>query len=61
LQKASKIVSIILLSLLCASIGAVVYAQVQVSVYIRNPLNVSNGAKGVVSGSYWVGGVLHEL
>jgi len=28
---------------------------VQVSVYIRNPLNVSNGAKGVVSGSYWVG------
>jgi len=55
LQKASKIVSIILLSLLCASIGAVVYAQVQVSVYIRNPLNIGNGAKGVISGNCWVG------
>jgi hypothetical protein len=55
LQKASKILSIVLLGLLCASIGAVVYAEVQVSVYIRNPLNVGNGAKGVVSGSYWVG------
>ena len=55
LRKASKIVSIILLSLLCASIGAVVYAQVQVSVSIRNPLAVSNGAKGVVSGNCWVG------
>jgi hypothetical protein len=55
LQTASKIGSIILLSLLFASIGAVVYAQIQVSVYIRNPLNGSNEAKGVVSGSYWVG------
>lgn len=55
MHKASKILSIVLLSLLCASIGAVVYAQVQVSVYIRNPLHISNGAKGVVSGSYWVG------
>jgi hypothetical protein len=53
LQKASKIGCIVLLSLLFASLGAVVYAQIQVSVYIRNPL--SNGAKGVVSGSYWVG------
>jgi len=55
LQKASKISSIIILSLLLASIGAVVYAQVQVSVYIRDPLNSGNGAKGVVSGGYWVG------
>jgi len=55
LQKASKIGCIVLLSLLFASVGAVVYAQVQVSVYIRNPLDSSNGAKGVVSGSYWVG------
>jgi len=55
LQKASKIASIILLGLLCASIGAVVYAQTQVSVYIRNPFNVSNGAKGVASNGYWVG------
>ena len=55
MRKASKIVSIVLLSLLCASIGAVVYAQTQVSVYIRNPLNLSNGAKGVVSGNCWVG------
>ncbi len=51
MRKASKVVSIILLSLLCASIAAVAYAQVQVSVYIRNPLNASNGAKGVVSGN----------
>jgi hypothetical protein len=55
LQKASKVGGIILLSLLFASVGAVVYAQIQVSVYIRNPLNSSNGAKGVVSGSCWVG------
>jgi hypothetical protein len=55
LQKASKVGCIILLSLLLASIGAVVYAQIQVSVYIRNPLNASNDAEGVVSGSRWVG------
>jgi len=55
LQKASKVGCIVLLSLLFASLGAVVYAQVQVSVYIRNPLDSGNGAKGVVSGSYWVG------
>jgi hypothetical protein len=53
LRKASKISSIILLSLLFASIGAFAYAQIQVSVYIRNPL--SSGAKGVASGSCWVG------
>lgn len=53
--KTSKIVSILLLSLLLASIGVAVYADTQVLVYIRNPLNSSNGAKGVVSGSYWVG------
>jgi len=44
-----------LLSLLLAAIGVAVYADIQVSVYIRNPLDSSNGAKGVVSGSYWVG------
>jgi len=55
MQKASKILGITLLSLLCASIGAVVYAQTQISVYIRNPLKSSNGAKGVISAKYWVG------
>jgi len=55
LQKASKIGSIVLLSLLLASIGVAVYADTQVSVCIRNPLDSSNGAKGVVSSSYWVG------
>jgi len=45
LQKASKIVSILLLSLLLASIGVAVYADTQVLVYIRNPLNSSNGAR----------------
>jgi hypothetical protein len=55
LQKASKIASIVLLSLLCASMGVAVYAETGVSVYIRNPLNISNGAEGVVSGSCWVG------
>jgi hypothetical protein len=44
-----------LLSLLLAAIGVAVYADIQVSVYIRNPLDSGNGAKGVVSGSYWVG------
>jgi hypothetical protein len=55
LQKASKIGCIILLSLMFAALGAVVYAQTQVSVYIRNPLDSGNGAKGVVSANYWVG------
>jgi hypothetical protein len=55
LKKTSKISIVILLSFLFASIGAVAYAQIQVSVYIRNPLVVSNGAKGVISGSCWVG------
>ena len=55
MQKASKIGCIVLLSLLFASLAAVVYAQVQVSVSIRNPLNSSSGAKGIVSGNYWVG------
>jgi hypothetical protein len=55
LQKASKIGCIVLLSLLFASLAAVVYAQVQVSVCIRNPLDSSSGAKGIVSSSRWVG------
>ena len=55
MHKASKIASIILLSLLCVSIGAVAYAQVQAAVYVRNPLNAGNGAKGVISGNSWVG------
>jgi hypothetical protein len=53
LKKASKIGIIILLSFLFASIGAVAYAQIQVTVYIRNPL--SSDAKGALSGSCWVG------
>ena len=55
MHKASKASCIVLLSLLLASIGVAVYADTQVSVHIRDPLNSSNGAKGVVSGSYWVG------
>jgi hypothetical protein len=51
LRKASKIGIIVLLSLMFASISAAVYADVQV--YIMNPL--SSDAKGVVSGSCWVG------
>ena len=38
MKKASKIASIVLLSLLCVSMGAAVYAAVGVSVYIRNAL-----------------------
>jgi hypothetical protein len=53
LKKASKIGIIVLLSFLFASIGAVAYAQIQVTVYIRNPL--SSDAKGALSGSCWVG------
>jgi hypothetical protein len=55
LQKVSKIGSVVLLSLLLAAIGVAVYADTQVSVYIRNPLNSSNNSEGCVSGSYWVG------
>jgi hypothetical protein len=53
LHKASKICCIAILGLLLASLGAAVYAEV--GVYIRNPLNTSNNAEGVISGSYWVG------
>ena len=53
MHKASKVGCIVILSLLFASICAAVYADVQV--YIRNPLNSSNNAKGVTSGGYWVG------
>ena len=55
LKRASKIASIVLLSLLCVSMGAAVSAAVGVSVYIRNPLNSANCAEGVVSGNCWVG------
>lgn len=55
MQKASKIGCVVLLGLLFASLAAVVYAQVQVSVSIRNPLYSSSGAKGIVSSGYWVG------
>jgi len=57
LKKASKIASVLLLSLLCASTGVAVYAAVgvSVSVYIRNPLNSANCAEGVVSDNCWVG------
>jgi hypothetical protein len=55
MKLASKLGSIVLLSLLLASIGIAVYADIQVSVYIRDPTNASNGAKGVPSGGYWVG------
>jgi hypothetical protein len=54
-QKASKIVSIAFLVLLLASVSLAVYAEIEVSVTIMDPTNSSNGAKGVISGSYWVG------
>ena len=53
LHKASKVSCIVILSLLFASICAAVYADVQV--YIMNPLDSSNNAKGVTSSGYWVG------
>jgi hypothetical protein len=53
LQKASKIGSIVLLSLLLASIGVAVYAEVTVNVLIGNPNGGS--VKGLWSGGYWVG------
>jgi hypothetical protein len=53
LHQASKICCVAILGLLLASLGAAVYAEVEV--YIRNPLNTSNNAEGVTSSSYWVG------
>jgi hypothetical protein len=53
LQKASKIGSIILLSLLLASIGVAVYADITVNVLIGNPNGGS--VKGRWSNGYWVG------
>jgi hypothetical protein len=53
LQKASKIGSIILLSLLLASMSLAVYADITVNVLIGNPNGGS--AKGLWSNGYWVG------
>jgi hypothetical protein len=53
LQKASKVGCTVLLSLLLASIGVAVYADVTVNVLIGNPNGGS--AKGRWSGGYWVG------
>jgi hypothetical protein len=55
MRKGSKVGIIVLLSLLFAYVGVAVYADIQVSVYIRDPLNSSNDAEGLVSGSCWVG------
>ncbi len=55
MRLASKLGSIVLISLLLASLSLAVYADIQVYVYIRDPTNASNGAKGVLSGGYWVG------
>jgi hypothetical protein len=51
LRKASKISVIAILCLMFAAVSAAVYAQTQVSVYIRNPL--TSDVKGVVSSGYW--------
>lgn len=53
MRKTSKIGIVVLLCLMFAAVSAAVYAQTQVSVYIRNPL--SSDVKGMVSGGYWVG------
>jgi hypothetical protein len=53
LQKTSKIGSIVLLSLLLASIGVAVYADITVNVSIGNPNGGS--VKGLWSNGYWVG------
>lgn len=53
MKKASKLGSIVLLSLLLASMSVAVYADVQVSVWILDA--GSNSVKGVASGGYWVG------
>jgi len=53
MKKASKLGSIVLLSLLLASMSAAVYADIQVSVWVLDPW--SHGAKGLFSSDYWVG------
>ncbi len=53
MQKATKVFSIILLGLLLASTSLAVYADIQVSVWLLDP--VSHGAKGVYSGDHRVG------
>ncbi len=47
--------SLILLSLSAIVFSATVRADQSVSVYIRDPFNPANGAKGLSSGGYWVG------
>ena len=55
MRKVSKIGGLVLLVLLLALVSLTVYADVQLSVTIKDPTAASNGAKGVVSGGYWVG------
>jgi hypothetical protein len=50
-----SILSAVVLALLFASLSATVYADTTVSVYIMNPFDSSNGAKGLSSGGYWAG------
>jgi hypothetical protein len=52
-QKATKVFSPILLGVLLASMSIAVYADLQVSVLLLDP--VSHGAKGLYSGDYHVG------
>ena len=53
MQKASKTICIVIASLLLASIGMAVYAQVTVYVLIGNPS--AGGVQGHWSNGYWVG------
>jgi hypothetical protein len=54
-MRKQSIFSAVVLALLLVSLSATVYADTTVSVYVMNPFDSSNGAKGLSSGGYWVG------
>jgi hypothetical protein len=54
-MRKQSILSAVVLALLFVSLSATVYADTSVSVYVLNPFDISNGAKGLSSGGYWVG------
>jgi hypothetical protein len=54
-KKVSKLCSIVFLVVLLATVCLSVYAEINVSVTIRDPTNSSNQAKGVILSGYWIG------
>ncbi|MCW4018574.1 MAG: hypothetical protein NWF00_07870 [Candidatus Bathyarchaeota archaeon] len=54
-MKRKALLTALLLAVLAVTLSATAYADTTYSVYIMDPNNSANGAKGVSSSGYWVG------